>query len=312
MKTLIFIAILFLNPFFSYSQWITTGQNVYNFGNVGINDSIPGTALTVKGKVQEDAVIKIENDYSSSIFSYAAGDMPFFNASFVMNRSRGTMNLPITLSEGDRIGGLFARPFIDGQYRRSAAIHMYVGENPGINSYPVNIRFETTGTNEIERSERMRIEGNGNIGIGTSEPKARLEVAEGDVFISDIERGIIMKSPDGNCWRGTLDNTGSLNFTQIDCPQISVTQEVQDLKATDQVSVFPNPAKDEVYINIEDNGLKKSTYVIVDMTGKKLEQGKINSNNQLINTASLAPGLYLISIRNNKGSVITTKKIIKE
>ena len=35
----------------------------------------------------------------------------------------------------------------------------------------------------------------------------------GDVYIEDIDKGIIMKSPDGRCWRGQLDNNGTLNFT---------------------------------------------------------------------------------------------------
>lgn len=310
MKTISFIAFLLFISSYSYSQWITTGQNLYHFGNVGINDSIPNTALTVKGKVYEEAVINIKNDYASCVFSYAAGDMPFYNASYVMNRSRGTVDFPLNLVEGDRVGGLFARPFIDGQYRRSAAIHMYVGSSPGINSFPTNIRFETTGTNEVDRTERMRIDENGNVGIGTSEPEARLEVADGDVYISDIKSGIIMKSPDGSCWRGTLNDTGSLNFTQIDCPGISENEK--QVITSSQVSVFPNPATDAFYVNFEDNGYKKSSYVIFDMDGKKMEQGKIKNNNQYISTAAFAPGIYIIRISDNKGRIIATNKVIKE
>ena len=36
--------------------------------------------------------------------------------------------------------------------------------------------------------------------------------------LSDINRGVIMKPPDGQCWRGTLDNTGQLSFVAITCP----------------------------------------------------------------------------------------------
>lgn len=59
-----------------------------------------------------------------------------------------------------------------------------------------------------------------NVGIGTKEPTTKLEIAKGDVYISDISRGIIMKSPDGQCWRGTLNNKGKLSFNKIECPEI--------------------------------------------------------------------------------------------
>lgn len=203
MKAFILFTALCLVTFYSYSQWAESEQNVYFHGNVGINDSLPASPLSIRGEPNKEEVLIIRNDYSSNYYSFAAGELPFLNASFVMNRSRGTTGFPTELMEGDRIGGIFGRPFIGGDFQRSAAIHMYVGKNPGGYSYPTNIRFETTGTNEVTRSERMRIDENGNIGIATPEPKARLEVADGDVYISDIGKGIIMKSPDGNCWRGT-------------------------------------------------------------------------------------------------------------
>ena len=79
-----------------------------------------------------------------------------------------------------------------------------------------NIKFITGGF-ELA-NERMRISEIGNIGIGTTTPASKLQVADGDIYIQDINYGIIMKSPDGNCWRGTLDNSGNLNFTAISCP----------------------------------------------------------------------------------------------
>lgn len=49
-------------------------------------------------------------------------------------------------------------------------------------------------------------------------PKSRLHVFNGDVNIDQIGSGIILKSPNGNCWRITIDNSGNLIRTAITCP----------------------------------------------------------------------------------------------
>lgn len=58
----------------------------------------------------------------------------------------------------------------------------------------------------------------GNIGIGTATPHTPLQVSTGDVYIENIGSGVIMKSPNGNCWRMTVDNSGNPVFTAITCP----------------------------------------------------------------------------------------------
>ncbi len=52
----------------------------------------------------------------------------------------------------------------------------------------------------------------------TQTPKSRLHVFAGDVNINDIGRGIILKSPNGKCWRITIDNQGNLVRKPISCP----------------------------------------------------------------------------------------------
>jgi|GEM_PF-2745245 len=79
------------------------------------------------------------------------------------------------------------------------------------------LKFQT-GTDGEFAIERMRIDQNGNIGIGTEAPNAKLEVTNGDVYINDVTKGIIMRTPNGNCFRITLDENGDFVKTQIACP----------------------------------------------------------------------------------------------
>lgn len=64
---------------------------------------------------------------------------------------------------------------------------------------------------------------NNNIGIGDASPfptpaKSSLHIKKGDVYIEEIVSGVILKSPNGQCWRITIDNTGNLVRTAIVCP----------------------------------------------------------------------------------------------
>ncbi|MCB0469198.1 MAG: thrombospondin type 3 repeat-containing protein [Flavobacteriaceae bacterium] len=58
----------------------------------------------------------------------------------------------------------------------------------------------------------------GGVGIGTTAPHSQLEIATGDVFITNKYRGIIMKSSDNKCFRYQPDTNGNLVGREIICP----------------------------------------------------------------------------------------------
>lgn len=62
---------------------------------------------------------------------------------------------------------------------------------------------------------------NSYVGIGSYShkapfPKSRLHVFNGDINIEDIGSGIIMKSPNGKCWRVTIDDNGNFVSSPIE------------------------------------------------------------------------------------------------
>lgn len=81
------------------------------------------------------------------------------------------------------------------------------------NSSDQNFIITHQGGNEI-----FRVDDNENVGIGTSDPKSKLQVKNGDIYIENINSGVIMKSPNGQCWRVTINNSGQLVPAAITCP----------------------------------------------------------------------------------------------
>lgn len=54
--------------------------------------------------------------------------------------------------------------------------------------------------------------------VGITAPHSKLQVTGDDVYVNNPASGIILKSPNGLCWRVTVDNNGNFVRTQISCP----------------------------------------------------------------------------------------------
>jgi hypothetical protein len=169
----------------------------------------------------------------------------------------------------------------------------------------------STGASPSIGERIMTMRTTGEVGIGTSDPCARLEIADGDVYISDIERGIIMKSPDGQCWRGTLDDSGILRFNPIDCPGLWTTI-LQPVKSREDIMIYPNPTDNNIIIGINERSLKGLNYHVYDLSGKLLNNGQVKSNFETLDFTSFQPGTYLVTVSDKTGNVLTSGKIIKK
>jgi len=89
---------------------------------------------------------------------------------------------------------------------------------------PGMVFYSGSPTNQEDYTKDVFFIGNnGNVYVGyqtsqTSYPASKLSVANGDVYLSTAGRGIIMKSPDGNCWRTSVSAAGVLETQSITCP----------------------------------------------------------------------------------------------
>jgi hypothetical protein len=147
-----------------------------------------------------------------------------------------------------------------------------------------------------------------NVGIGNLNPLAKLQVS-GDLFIDDSNSGMILKSPDGQCWKITVGNDGELTTTAINCDLTTQIQKPPQ-PGGHSIHIYPNPAHDNVSI---ENPFSITLFASIrDIDGALLSTQKIEPGNNIISLAGLAAGYYLISITDNTNKVITSDKLIKQ
>lgn len=146
-----------------------------------------------------------------------------------------------------------------------------------------------------------------NMGIGVEEPQAKMHI-DGDLLFESNLNGIIMKSEDGNCWKGTISNNGELEFTQVDCESLVSGNEAKIPQHAD-VFIYPNPTRGQ--INVEYTGNKKDLRLEVKtIAGHLIGTHKINKGESNIELSNISDQLLIISVYTKKGALLSTNKVV--
>ena len=305
----------------SNNQILLGYQPAYDGPYINIHGSLPGELGPMVGiGVAKKVYYKFDDTLTMKDWGYIYGDninpgiailpdLQFASKGVYIQRDgRIGINTKHPSAELDVNGGIkigFAERSIPGLLRFTGS---------GFEGYNGNSWVSLGGVSDSrwQQTDNDIFYAAGNVGVGTEKPHTKLEIADGDIFISDIESGIIMKSADGRCWRGTLDNTGSLNFVSITCPDTTSGLGISEKTTLEQeVLIYPNPAKDEVFIEIDDK-YDKVQYSVFNIYGKLVQSGKIKNNTRSIDISDLVGGTYLLEFKDQKNNKIAVQKIIKD
>ena len=192
--------------------WKTNNNNIYfETGKVGVGTNNPKSKFEL---FDQNAAAELAIHGHGSSFATSA------------------LVFKVTTEEADRRGsGIFlfdsvgktewfsGRPY--GNYVGTSSDRFVIQRNPDDSVHTLKAAGLLYGNGEPTGTERLfTVENNGFVGIGTGEenPNSRLQVANGEVYLSDIESGVILKSPNGQCWRLSVNNNGNFLSSPVECP----------------------------------------------------------------------------------------------
>lgn len=90
------------------------------------------------------------------------------------------------------------------------------------------------------------------------------------------------------------------------------TVDIKETEMNISLIAFPNPAADDLSLQISDYNNEKLSYQLYDMQGKLLNNGQILARQTQVNTANLPAGSYFIYIVNQQNQKLQSFKIIKK
>jgi PKD repeat protein len=94
------------------------------------------------------------------------------------------------------------------------------------------------------------------------------------------------------------------------CKTVTKTPiSIYELKATHELSIYPNPATRTVHIRLMAEGSRVAIY---NLAGKLQLQQPLTRGHNAIDIAQLASGIYIVQVSDNKGGSVRRKLIIEQ
>ncbi|RZA07393.1 MAG: hypothetical protein EOP11_07835, partial [Proteobacteria bacterium] len=172
-------------------------------GNVGIGTSVPSYRLDVK-----DGSSRVTNDASWAI-QYLETNSSSYSPYLIFHRARGSSASPTYAIANDSMGAI---SFRNTQETSSGAIvGALATENHSASAAGMALNFQTVANASLAPVERMRIDQNGNVGIGSTTPGARLDVV-GDIRSADGGSIYVGPNPGTGGERVRIHHTASNSY----------------------------------------------------------------------------------------------------
>jgi hypothetical protein len=145
------------------------GMRITENGNVGIGTASPESNLHVVDEVNTGTAIILDRYVDNS-------DSSEYRA----RKARGTQDVPTAVMLNDGLGGIEMEGYDGTLFKDVASVSAHVDGVVSSGVIPGRLTFKTSNESDIEPEERMRIDHNGNVGIGTTSPQGKIHIHDGN------------------------------------------------------------------------------------------------------------------------------------
>jgi len=167
----------------------TSSLDISALGRIGFGVASPAVKLDARGTTTADS--------SLALATISDTESP----QVLLRHARGSLATPAATQQGDVLGTLAFGGHYGGGFLTSggATVHAYAEQPWGSSSAGAGLVFSTTNVNSISAAARLTIRHHGYVGIGTTQPREKLEVWGGNILVTGggfIDDGAALNVPD--------------------------------------------------------------------------------------------------------------------
>jgi len=157
-------------------------------GAIGSGTNAPDAGLHVKASTYPANTVKIEGSGGGGLIVYTDSALPTISSPRLGYVYFGSRDSSVTPAVSRHATGFYAG----------------AGANWTSTSTPSFFAFETTAVGSTTRTERMRIDAAGNVGIGTTAPSHKLEIVNGGIRLNNNAVQPVCDNTTAATMRGTI------------------------------------------------------------------------------------------------------------
>lgn len=116
----------------------------------------------------------------------------------------------------------------------------------------------------------------------------------------------------GQIFYKTVDGTTAYLSQGVEQPfEIQTVLGLDNFNVRLELSVYPNPTTDIIYLKVKESSFESLQYQMFDMNGRLIENNKIHYNLTIVQMDKYPEAIYLLKVI-DKGKEVKTFKIIKK